>query len=81
MPSFAYKGRDSGGKLVEGVVDGADSGAVVDLLRGQGLTPVAITPAPSGATKKSFDWNLRLTRPRVGHIDLLLFSRQMYTLL
>ena len=81
MPSYAYKGRDSGGKLVEGVVDGADSGAVVDLLRGQGLTPVAITPTQSGAAKKSFDWNLRLTRPRVGHIDLLLFSRQMYTLL
>ena len=81
MPSYAYKGRDSGGKLVEGVVDGADSGAVVDLLRGQGLTPVAIVPASSGAAKKSFDWNLRLTRPRVGHIDLLLFSRQMYTLL
>lgn len=81
MPSFAYKGRDSGGKLVEGVVDGADSGAVADLLRGQGLTPVAIVPARSGAAKKSFDWNLRLTRPRVGHIDLLLFSRQMHTLL
>lgn len=81
MPTFAYKGRDAGGKLVEGVVDGADSGAVVDLLRGQGLTPVAITPTQSGAAKKSFDWNLRLTRPRVGHIDLLLFSRQMYTLL
>ena len=81
MPSYAYKGRDSGGKLVEGVVDGADSGGVVDLLRGRGLTPVAITPAPSDAAKKSFDWNFRLTRPRVGHIDLLLFSRQMYTLL
>ena len=81
MPSYAYKGRDSGGKLVEGVVDDADSGAVVDLLRGQGLTPVAIVPASSGAAKKSFDWNLRLTRPRVGHIDLLLFSRQMHTLL
>ena len=81
MPSFAYKGRDSGGKLVEGVVDGADSGAVADLLRGQGLTPVAIVPARSGTAKKSFDWNLRLTRPRVGHIDLLLFSRQMHTLL
>ena len=81
MPSYAYKGRDSGGKLVEGVVDGADSGAVVDFLRGQGVTPVAITPVQSGAAKKSFDWNLRLTRPHVGHIDLLLFSRQMYTLL
>lgn len=81
MPSYAYKGRDSGGQLVEGVADGADSGAVVDLLRARGLTPVAIVPASSGAAKASFDWNLRLTRPRVGHIDLLLFSRQMYTLL
>ncbi len=81
MPSYAYKGRDAGGKLVEGVADGADSGAVVDLLRARGLTPVAIVPARGGAGKASFDWNFRLTRPRVGHIDLLLFSRQMYTLL
>lgn len=81
MPSYAYKGRDSGGKLVEGVLEGANSGAVVDLLRGQGLTPVAIAEAKAAAGKPSFDWHFSLTRPKVSPIDLLLFSRQMHTLL
>ena len=81
MPSYAYKGRDSGGKLVEGVLEGANSGAVVDLLRGQGLTPVAITEAAAAAGKLSVDWNFRLTRQKITPIDLLLFSRQMHTLL
>jgi len=81
MPSYAYKGRNSGGQLVEGVLEGANSGAIVDLLRGQGLTPVAISETKNGAGKSSFDWNFSLTRPKVGHIDLLLFSRQMHTLL
>jgi len=81
VPSYAYKGRNSGGQLVEGVLDGANSGAIVDLLRGQGLTPVAISETKGGAGQPSFDWNFSLTRPKVSHIDLLLFSRQMHTLL
>ena len=81
MPSYAYKGRNSGGQLVEGVLEGASSGAVVDLLRGQGLTPVSVREVAAGAGKPSFDWNLKLTRQKITHIDLLLFSRQMHTLL
>jgi MSHA biogenesis protein MshG len=85
MPTFSYKGRNSTGQLVEGVLEGASSGAVADLLLGQGLTPVAIheTKAKAGASKKSASagMNITLIKPKVEHVDLLLFSRQLHTLL
>jgi len=82
MPTFAYKGRNAAGQLQEGVLEGANSGAVVDLLRGQGLTPVEIKESHAKAAKSSSgSMNITLTKPKVSHIDLLLFSRQIHTLL
>lgn len=81
MPAFAYKARDGGSRLVEGVLEGATSGVVVDVLRGQGLTPVEIKAAPAKAREKAASFNVTLFKQRVSHIDLLLFSRQMHTLL
>lgn len=80
MPNFAYKGRAAGGQLVEGVLEGISSGAVADQLLARGLTPVEIKES----TKKGAVSNRQgkgMFRPRVGHIDLLLFSRQLHTLL
>ena len=42
MANFAYKGRDAGGKLVEGVLEGASAGGVADLLLGRGVIPLTI---------------------------------------
>lgn len=82
MAYFAYKGRNAGGQLVEGGLEAASSGAVADLLIGQGLVPVEIREAPGGAKGgASFSFNITLFKPRVTHIDLLLFSRQLHTLL
>ena len=81
MPSFAYKGRNAGGQLIEGVLEGADSGAVVDVLRGMGLTPVDIKEAQGKALKSTSGMNVTLFKQKITHIDLLLFSRQMHTLL
>lgn len=81
MPKYAYKARTADNQLVEGVLEAIGSGGVVDLLRQQGLTPVAITETRAGAGKASFSWNMQLSAPRVNHLDLLLFSRQMHTLL
>jgi MSHA biogenesis protein MshG len=80
MPTFTYKARNASSQLVEGVLEGAGSGAVAAVLLGQGLTPVEIREtaarqAKTGGEKKSWFGQ------RVGHIDLLLFSRQMHTLL
>ena len=81
MPTFAYKGRNTGGQLIEGVLDGASASAVVDLLLGQGLTPVEIKESKAKTTKSSSGLNVTLFKQKVSHIDLLLFSRQMHTLL
>jgi MSHA biogenesis protein MshG len=80
MPQFAYKGRSAGGQLVEGVLDGASSAAVAEMLAGRGLVPVDIRETrgeggPSPVAMPDF------FKPKVGHIDILLFSRQMHTLL
>lgn len=80
MPYFAYKGRDARGQLVAGVLEAADPGAVAGQLSGNGVTPVEITP--SAPPKEAGTGVLeRLTAPKVTQLDVLLFSRQMYTLL
>ncbi len=83
MPSFAYTGRDPRGELIQGRMEGADSGAVADQLLNTGITPVDIKLSPaagapaaavSGVLRKRFAQPITL-------VDLMLFSRQMYTLL
>jgi MSHA biogenesis protein MshG len=82
VANFAYKGRDGAGKAVEGVLEGINSGAVADQLVGRGITPLSIKEtrakaanAPSGGIE------IKLFAPRVEHIDILFFSRQLHTLL
>ncbi|MCW5619972.1 MAG: type II secretion system F family protein [Burkholderiales bacterium] len=79
MAQFTYSGRDAHGALIEGVAEGMDSGAVAAALAGSGITPVRIQPAAAAAghprpAQRRHD-------PSVKTIDLLLFSRQMYSLL
>jgi MSHA biogenesis protein MshG len=80
MPHFAYRSRNSGGQLVEGVLEGASTAAVAELLSGRGLVPVDIRETRAQAQGKAAG-GAALFKPRVQHIDLLLFSRQMHTLL
>lgn len=83
MPQFAYQGRNARGELVKGVLEGPTSGAVADQLFATGITPVHINEAgaaaPSAAGAKRFE--IRLGEPKVELADLMLFSRQMHTLL
>jgi len=83
MPFFAYKGRNARGELMQGVLEGADSGAVADQLFGTGVTPVEILPTRRGAgggTGMGEAWR-RLKEKKVSSMDVQLFSRQMHTLL
>ncbi len=80
MAHFAYKARDPGGKLIEGVLEGASAGGVADLLLGRGVTPVSIQET-QGKGKGEGAAGLALFKPRVHHVDILLFSRQIHTLL
>jgi MSHA biogenesis protein MshG len=81
MPTFSYKGRNSGGQLIEGVLEGGSSVAVVDVLLGQGLTPVEIKETRIRSASSVASPNITLFKQKVSQIDLLLFSRQMHTLL
>jgi len=81
VPNFAYKGRDSGGKLIEGVLEGASPGGVADLLLGRGITPLSIEETRARAKSAAIDLKVSLFKPKVEHIDILLFSRQIHTLL
>jgi MSHA biogenesis protein MshG len=81
MAYFSYKGRNSSGELVQGVVEGADSAAVATQLFATGVTPVEIGVTQRRQAGESIGVLQRLTQRPVAHEDLLLFSRQMYTLL
>lgn len=81
MAQFAYKGRDSGGKLIEGLLEGASAGGVADLLLGRGITPVSIQETRAKANAGSSSLGIGWFKPKVEQIDILLFSRQIHTLL
>lgn len=81
MSFFSYKGRNASGDLVRGVMEGADSSAVAAQLFTSGITPVEIGKTSGGQSVSMANFFSRLTRPPIRNEDLLLFSRQMYTLL
>ena len=81
MQSWAYTGRSSGGDLVSGVLEGATATAVADVLLGRGITPLEISAAEAKGGAGAGEWLGRLTREKVQHLDVMLFSRQLHTLL
>jgi MSHA biogenesis protein MshG len=81
MAYFSYKGRDSAGGLVQGVLEGQDSGAVAAQLFGSGITPVEIGTARKPGDDSVKNLFARLSKRRIEQAELLLFSRQMYALL
>ncbi len=79
MPHFSYTGRNASGELVKGLQESVDIGAVAGQLFNAGITPVDIRPARAPAQD---DVNLGgLFGEKVRHLDVMMFSRQMYTLL
>jgi MSHA biogenesis protein MshG len=85
MPFFAYKGRNARGDLMQGVLEGVDSGAIADQLFGTGVTPIEILPTTRKATGADGGAGPACGAPdrekKVTSIDVQLFSRQIYTLL
>ncbi len=83
MAVFAYKGRSARGDMVQGTLDGPDTGAIADQLFHIGITPTEIKPSGGmrTANPKSPSLWRALSAKKVEPLDLMLFSRQMYTLL
>ena len=80
MAEFAYRGRNAGGELVFGVLDGPSSSAVADQLFSTGITPVHIAVA-SAPPPKAGELKLGFGARKIGLSDLMLFCRQLHTLL
>ncbi|WP_333608361.1 type II secretion system F family protein [Arsukibacterium sp.] len=78
MPSFSYKARDQHGKAVSGQLEAANQTAAADLLRQRQVLPLSIEAV---AQKTEAGANLVLWQPKVSLAELIIFSRQMYSLM
>lgn len=79
MALFDWRGRNNRGEEVSGRLEAMTDGGVADQLKAIGVVPVYIGIAKVEAAK-SENWLEKLTRSPVGPEDLMIFSRQMYTL-
>jgi len=76
---FKYKARSQRGDLLEGALEAGSARAVAAQLLSGGVTPIEIVEAPS--RPGAFTQLRRLLgERRPSRLDLLFFSRQMYTL-
>ena len=81
MALYDWRGRNARGEAVQGQLDALTEGGVADQLLSTGVTPVHIALATGPAEVASVDnWLARMNRKPVVVDDILIFSRQMYTL-
>ncbi len=79
MPQFAYYGRNANREPVEGRIEAASVANVVDTLTQTGITPVSITEVPQVQQASEVIGRL-LGSDKVSALELLMFTRQFYTL-
>ena len=79
MPLFTYKARTSRGDLVTGRIDGDTPDSVAARLFSTGVTPVEISAAREESAPTTNVARM-LGIGRIKTSDLVLFSRQMYTI-
>ena len=80
MAVYAWRGRNARGEAVQGQLESMSEGGVADQLMSIGVAPVHIALAPAAAEARDDNWLARLSRKPLVVEDILVFSRQMYTL-
>jgi len=81
VPQFVYTGRDERGQRVEGELEAASSSVVAGELVNSGVTPIEITATAAPVAEAGGDLLARFGEKKLTQTDVLLFSRQMHTLL
>jgi len=76
---FAYKAKDAAGRAVEGVLEASDQKAAVDRVRALKLTLLDINQKQAGGAI-AFLQSINPLKPSVTARDLVIFSRQLSTL-
>jgi MSHA biogenesis protein MshG len=80
MPVFAYTGRSRRGELSSGMMEGESPDSIASRLIGNGITPIQIklsVPKDEGDVMRQLR-KLGIGAPKI--TDLVMFSRQMYTI-
>ncbi|WP_299072282.1 type II secretion system F family protein [uncultured Paraglaciecola sp.] len=78
MAQFNYTARKSSGELARGVLEAADAASVAQILVGRSFTPLEIVETDIEHTSESSQ--LSFFTPKISLEDLVMFSRQMYSL-
>ena len=80
MAVYEWRGRNTRGEAVQGQLEAMTEGGVADQLTSMGVAPVhiAVAVVPTGTSKDN--WLTRFNRKPLVVEDILVFSRQMYTL-
>ncbi|MDE2196291.1 MAG: type II secretion system F family protein [Gammaproteobacteria bacterium] len=79
MATYLYRGRSQRGELILGELDADTADAVASQLFNSGITPINIDVKPAARQTVAGLWR-RLTGDKPKLDDLILFARQMHTL-
>lgn len=77
MASFQYKARDAGGNPVSGLLEAGSQAAAADLLKQRRYIPLSI----EAVVVKDPAVRVELWQAKVSLTELIIFSRQMYSLM
>jgi len=80
MAFYTYQAKDSQGKLIKGTLEAVNQAAAADSLLKKQCIPMRIVETKKTADSASFDINDLFEKP-VDLEDLIIFSRQMYSLM
>lgn len=79
MPKFAYTGREPSGEMKTGLLEALDANSAAKMLLARSVTPISIELADAeGSASKAV--NVNFFTPKVSLDELVIFSRQMYSL-
>lgn len=81
MPYFAYVARDRAGTRLTGTLEGPSSSIIAERLAQQGSIPISIELVQGMVNQDSIDATSGFFAAKVPALDVLMFCRQMNTLL
>ncbi|KHT55474.1 MSHA biogenesis protein MshG [Alteromonas macleodii] len=83
MPQFKYAGKSTQGGPQKGVIEAASAQAAAQALLSQNIVPLTIVESKKRSAENEGDgFNItRLFQQKVGLDEMIIFSRQMYSLL
>jgi len=81
MPQFTWMGRDAALEPKTGVIESRSRSQAAQALIGMGIVPVHVELQPEASEDAGATFSRWLGRSGVGTMELLMFSRQMHTLL